>query len=108
MVLRIVWPWGLHKRAILCLSRERCTPWLNLSDTNGTQCSSPPSEIVLDLIGELSRRFNGHVCGLVAKTTKVSVESCDTNGIEKYIFDLTRDRGDLFFLDLGRLSALSG
>ena len=28
-----------------------------------TQCSSPPREIVLDPIGELSTRFNGHFCG---------------------------------------------
>ena len=27
------------------------------------QCSSPPSEIVLDPIGELSTRLNGHFCG---------------------------------------------
>ena len=33
------------------------------SKTQYSQCSSPPSEIVLDPIGELSTRLNGHLCG---------------------------------------------
>ena len=69
-----------------------------------SQCSSPPSEIVLDPIGELSTRFNGHLLWfsqlkvsrprrsasavklLVAKITKVSVESCGklSNRVEHY------------------------
>ena len=32
--------------------------------TEDYQRSSPPSEVVLDPIGELSTRFNGHFCGL--------------------------------------------
>ena len=67
------------------ISRTRWATNLKLSDNLKTQCRSPPSEIVLDPIGELSTRFHGHfICLKIglgretfsSKITKVSVKSC--------------------------------
>ena len=49
-----------------------------------SQCSSPPSEIVLDPIGELSTRFNGHFVVFATKSFTLDV-------IILQLFFLTKD-----------------
>ena len=63
--------------------RSECTTM------GATQCSSPPSEIVLDPIGELSTRFHGKIYG---KSTEVSVKSCDNGSYAKLFHVLWRQK----------------